>query len=80
MPNTDLFEESQVVEAFMISSQLGRVILSGSSAGADEMSTSPDQDGSYGPIDGLLEEIAARADGESGCEAIDGRDVNRRLI
>jgi len=64
----------------MISSQLGRVILSGSSAGADEMSTSPDQDGSYGPIDGLLEEIAARADGESGCEAIDGRDVNRRLI
>jgi hypothetical protein len=49
----------------MMSSQLGRVILGASAATEDEMSAAPDPDGGYGPMDGLLEEIAAQAGGES---------------
>jgi hypothetical protein len=36
------------------------MILAGSVSTEDEMSAAPDQDGRYGPIDGLLEEIAAQ--------------------
>ena len=49
----------------MMSTQLGRMILGGSASTEDEMSARPDQDGRYGPIDGLLEEIAAQAPAES---------------
>ncbi len=45
----------------MMSSQLGRTILGGSESTADEMSAKPDQDGGYGPLDELLEEIVADA-------------------
>jgi hypothetical protein len=45
----------------MMSSQLGRTILGGSASTADEMSDKPDQDGRYGPLDELLEEIVADA-------------------
>jgi hypothetical protein len=47
-----------------MSSQLGRVILGDSGSTEDQMSAAPDQSGSYGPIDGLLEEIAAEAGSE----------------
>jgi hypothetical protein len=39
-------------------SQLGLIILDASAATCDEMSAAPHPDGSYGPIDGLLDEIA----------------------
>jgi hypothetical protein len=41
------------------------MILGGSASTEDEMSTRPDQDEGYGPLDGLLEEIAAEVRGES---------------
>lgn len=43
----------------MLSSQLGRVILGGATALPDEMNASPDHDGDFGPLDALLDEIAA---------------------
>jgi hypothetical protein len=43
----------------MISSQLGMVILGGQSASSDEMTVAPDQGGGYGPLDALLEDVAA---------------------
>lgn len=46
----------------MVSSQLGRMILDRSTATEDEMSAAPNPDGGYGPMDGLLEEIADRTD------------------
>ena len=46
----------------MMSSQLGRMILDRSAATEDEMSAAPNTDGGYGPMDGLLEEIADWAD------------------
>jgi hypothetical protein len=49
----------------MMSSQLGRMILDRSAATEDEMSAAPNPDGGYGPMDGLLEEIADRADNNS---------------
>jgi hypothetical protein len=52
-------------------SQLGLIILGGSGSSADEMSARPDPDGSYGPLDGLLEEAAAQV---AAYGAIDGRD------
>ena len=55
----------------MMSSQLGRTILGGSGSSADEMSAQPDQDGRYGPLDELLEELAAQA--RSGSEVGDDR-------
>jgi hypothetical protein len=45
----------------MISSQLGRVILGGPSASGDEMSATADHGGGYGPLDTLLEDVAANA-------------------
>ena len=42
----------------MLSSQLGRVILSGATASPDEMSVAPDPEGGYGPLDSLLEGVA----------------------
>ena len=44
-------------------SQLGRIILNTTSSG-DEMKTKPDDDGQYGPIDRLLEKVAAELDPE----------------
>lgn len=55
----------------MMSSQLGRIILGVSASTADEMSARPDQDGHYGPLDELLEEIAAQT--RSGSEVRDDR-------
>ncbi len=55
----------------MMSSQLGRIILGSSASSADEMSSQPDQDGRYGPLDELLEEIVA--DARSGSEVGDDR-------
>ena len=49
----------------MMSSELGRMILDRSAATEDEMSTAPNPDGGYGPMDGLLEEIADRVDDSS---------------
>jgi hypothetical protein len=42
----------------MLSSQLGRVILSGATESPDEMRVAPDPKGGYGPLDTLLEGIA----------------------
>lgn len=42
----------------MLSSQLGRVILSGGTASSDEMNSAPDPEGGYGPLDSLLEAVA----------------------
>lgn len=56
----------------MMSSQLGRTILGGSASTADEMSAKPDQDGRYGPLDELLEEIVA--DARSGSDVRDDRE------
>ena len=51
----------------MMTSQLGRVILAGSTSTEDEMSAHPDQDGRYGPLDEILAAIAAaQAAAESG--------------
>lgn len=47
----------------MMSSQLGRMILGGSTATEDEMRADPDEDGGYGPLDDLLTETAARLAG-----------------
>jgi len=60
----------------MMSSQLGRVILGGSASTEDQMSAAPDKSGSYGPIDGLLEEIAAQTGGEASIQG-DRRPVRR---
>ena len=49
----------------MMSHQLGRMILDRSASTEDEMSAAPNPDGGYGPMDGLLEEIADRADSNS---------------
>jgi hypothetical protein len=57
--------KSPAAEPLMMSSQLGRVILGGSASTEDEMNAAPDQSGCYGPIDGLLEELAAQAGGVS---------------
>lgn len=59
--------------ALMMSSQLGRAILGGSASTTDEMTGTPDQDGRYGPLDELLDEIAANA--RSGSEV--GNDQRR---
>ena len=56
---------SPVSEPLMMSSQLGRIILGSSASSADEMSAQPDQDGRYGPLDELLEEIVAQTGSES---------------
>ena len=42
----------------MISSQLGRAILSGSGFTPDEMTGRPEPDGSYGPLDDLIAAVA----------------------
>jgi hypothetical protein len=55
----------------MMSSQLGRIILGDFASSADEISAQPDQDGRYGPLDELLEDIAAQA--RSGSEVGDDR-------
>jgi hypothetical protein len=44
-----------------MSSQLGRILISGSGATADEMSARPDPDGGYGPLDAILAQLAAQA-------------------
>ncbi len=62
---------SPVTEPRMMSSQLGRIILGGSASTPDEMNAQPDQDGRYGPIDELLEEITAEP--PSGSEGGDDR-------
>ena len=62
---------SLVSEPLMMSSQLGRIILGGSASSADGMNAQPDQDGRYGPLDELIEEIAAQA--RSGSEVGDDR-------
>ena len=62
---------SPVSEPRMMSSQLGRIILGGSVSTPDEMNAQPDQDGRYGPIDELLEEITAEP--PSGSEGGDDR-------
>ena len=51
----------------MMTSQLGRVILSTSTSSEDEMHAHPDPDGRYGPLDEILAAIAAaQAAAESG--------------
>lgn len=50
----------------MMASQLGRMILNPSVSTEDEMSARPDSDGSYGPLDAILEEIAAQRLNELG--------------
>ena len=55
----------------MMSSQLGRAILSNSSASADQMNGKPDPEGSYGTLDELLEEIAMNARSEIGIDRVD---------
>lgn len=42
----------------MMSSQLGRMILDGANTSGDEMDAAPEADGGYGPMDGLLDDIA----------------------
>lgn len=42
----------------MMNSQLGRIVLGSSLAGADEMQASPDADGTYGPLDEVLASLA----------------------
>lgn len=49
----------------MMSSQLGRMILNASASTEDEMSARPDPDGSYGPLDAILAEIASQSLSES---------------
>lgn len=55
----------------MLSSQLGRVILSGATTSPDEMSAAPDNEGGYGLLDNLLEGIA-NAVGKGGDRRPDG--------
>lgn len=49
----------------MMTSQLGRVILNASGSTEDEMNARPDPEGSYGPLDAILKEIAAQGLKES---------------
>lgn len=49
----------------MMSSQLGRVILSSVPSTEDEMRSRPGADGGYGLLDEYLEEIAAEMGGGS---------------
>lgn len=49
----------------MMSSQLGRIVLGVSGSSADEMNATPDPDGGYGDLDGMLAEIAAEIRAES---------------
>jgi hypothetical protein len=59
-------KRSQITEPLnVMSSQLGRMILNASASTEDEMSARPDPDGSYGPLDAILEEIAAQRLNES---------------
>jgi hypothetical protein len=60
----------------MMSSQLSRMILNGSTSTTDEMKAVPDENGFYDPIDGLLEEIAATS--RTGSRAGDDRRPGRR--
>jgi hypothetical protein len=60
----------------MMSSQLSRMILNGSTSTTDEMKAVPDENGFYDPIDDLLEEIAARS--RTGSRASDDRRPGRR--
>ena len=62
----------------MMSSQLGRTILGGTTSTADEMSAKPDQDGRYGPLDELLEKIVVDARSGQRWATIEGQDPNRR--
>ena len=51
----------------MMNSMLGLILLEGSEAlSADAMSASPDPDGSYGPLDELLAEMARSYKKEAG--------------
>lgn len=43
----------------MMSSQLGRAILAGTTSSPDQMSASPEPDATYAGIDDLMNEIAA---------------------
>ena len=52
----------------MMSHQLGRMILDRSASTEDEMSAALNTDGGYGPMDGLLEEIADWVDDSSRLE------------
>lgn len=49
----------------MMSSQLGRMILSSTSATEDEMRVRPGEDGDHGSINEYLDEIAAEIDARS---------------
>ncbi|MGI8517889.1 MAG: hypothetical protein ACR2ME_06060 [Acidimicrobiia bacterium] len=48
---------------------LGLMLLEGSAMSADEMRASPDSDGTYGPLDEILAEVARRLKTETGSEA-----------
>lgn len=50
----------------MMSSQLGRVILSTTTASEDEMRARPGEDDEYGPVGDYLEQIATEVESESG--------------
>jgi|GraSoiStandDraft_41_1057321.scaffolds.fasta_scaffold1088426_2 hypothetical protein len=52
----------------MISSQLGRTVLSGSPMPPDRQQAAPDEDGSYGELVELIDR-AAQTDDEAGDES-----------
>ena len=53
----------------MMTSMLGLILLEGSAMSADEMRASPDPDGTYGPLDDILANVARMLTTETGSGA-----------